>query len=376
MMISVLTGLLVISLVFATSIQLFFWAWCFRQLANYRLPIPEKERSSDQPPVSVIICAHNEAENLRRHLPFFLEQDYPRFEVLVINDHSNDKTLQVVLDIQNKYPTLRVLSVPVGQSKGKKAALSFGIQQASFETIFLSDADCKPISRQWLAVTQRSFLHDKTIVLGYGPYQKRRGWLNRFIRFEAFYTAIQYFSFALIGHPYMGVGRNLAYHRWVFHQANGFSNHAHLLSGDDDLLINQVATAENTAINIFPEARIYSIPKSSWRSYYIQKRRHLSVGRHYRWQHQLALGALAGSHAAFYGLSVLLLLMQPSWWPILTLNYLVRMGVVLQTSTKISKHLGERDLLPFIPLLDLAFLGYYCIFVPILLTGTRIQKWK
>lgn len=360
----------------ATLVQLFFWAWCFRYLANYQLKKTEKVPSSQLPPISIIICAHNEADNLRQHLPLFLEQDYPKFELLVINDHSNDKTLQVVLDIRDKYPTLRVLSVPTEQSKGKKAALSFGIQQASFETIFLSDADCKPVSRQWLAVTQRSFLQDKSIVLGYGPYQKRRGWLNRFIRFEAFYTAIQYFSLALFGHPYMGVGRNLAYHRRVFHQANGFSSHAHLLSGDDDLLINQVATAKNTAINIFPEARIYSIPKTSWRSYYIQKRRHLSVGRHYRWQHQLALGALSASHTAFYSLLLLLILMSPNWWPTLTLIYLVRMGVVLHTSAKISKHLGERDLLPYIPLLDLAFLGYYFLFVPTLLTGTRIQKWK
>jgi len=360
----------------ASVLQLWFWGIRFRHLANYQLPVPVLLPTADLPPVSIIICARNEADNLRNNLPLFLEQDYPFFEVLVVNDHSSDETEKVLLDIQQKYPILHVLSIKEKTTPGKKAALSLGIHKSSFDLLFLSDADCRPTGRQWLKVTQRSFQQGKSIVLGYGPYQKRDGWLNRFIRFEAFYTAIQYFSFAIAGHPYMGVGRNLAYHRRVFQHANGFSSHAHLASGDDDLLVNQMATAQHTTINLFPETRIVSAPPTSLGGYYIQKRRHLSVSSHYRWQHQIALGALAGSHFSFYGLSLLLVLMLPTWWPILTLNYLVRMGVVLHVSIGASKHLGERDLLPFLPLLDLAFLAYYLLFAPTLLTGSRIQKWK
>ncbi len=327
------------------------------------------------PPVSVILCARNEAENLKKNLPLFLEQDYPNFELIVVDDNSTDKTAAVVLEFQKKFSTLRLLSIRTQTSPGKKAALSLGIQQASFERLFLSDTDCRPQSRQWLKVMQRS-LSDSTIVLGYGPYLERSGWLNRFIRFEASYTAIQYFSFALAGHPYMGVGRNLAYHRSVFWQAKGFDKHVHLISGDDDLLVNQMAHAGNTTINLSPEARVYSAPATSWRGYYIQKRRHLSVGSHYRWQHQIALSTLALSHFAFYVLTVLLLILIPNWWHILTLNFLVRMGVVLHVSHGVSKHLGEQNLLPFLPLLDFLYLVYYIVFAPSLLTGSRIRKWK
>lgn len=373
---SVFLQLIGLALLLFTLVQFWFWFFRFRLLAKYKLPkLPQQEEAS-LPPLSVIICARNEEDNLRKNLPFFLQQDYPNFEVIVVDDNSSDKTAAVVLDFQKKFSTLRLLSIQSDTSPGKKAALSLGIQQASFERLFLSDTDCRPNSRQWLKVMQRSLTGSTKIVLGYGPYLTRSGWLNRFIRFEAFYTAIQYFSFALAGHPYMGVGRNLAYHQSVFWQAKGFSRHAHLMSGDDDLLVNQVADAENTTINVFPETRIYSDPASSWRGYYIQKRRHLSVSSHYRWQHQIALGALSFSHFAFYALSVLLLILSPAWWPILTLNYLVRMSVVLHVSSGASKHLGEQNLLPFLPLLDILYLGFYLVFAPSLLTGSRIRKWK
>lgn len=371
-----MTSWLVGLLAAASLLQLWFWGCRFGRLARYQLPTLPVVPDADFPPVSVIICARNEADNLRRNLPFFLEQDYPHFEVLVVNDHSFDETEKIILSFQKKYPILRLLSKPKEIPPGKKAALSIGIQKSSFEILFLSDADCRPISRQWLRTMQRSFTPPKAMVLGYGPYEKQRGWLNRFIRFEAFYTAIQYFSFALAGHPYMGVGRNLAYRRPLFDRADGFRRHAHLLSGDDDLFVNEVADARNTAINLFPDTRVYSEPKSSWRGYYIQKRRHLSVGSHYHWQHQFLLGALALSHFAFYALSVLLWIILPDGWIFLTLNYWVRMGVVLYVSDGASRHLGQRDLLPFVPLLDALFLVYYIVFAPFSLTGTRIRTWK
>ncbi|MEZ4983898.1 MAG: glycosyltransferase [Saprospiraceae bacterium] len=364
-------------LLFSTTlIQLWYWGVRFALLARYQLPSKKEKEAEPLPPVSIVISARNEAHNLRQNLPLFIAQDYPVFEIIVVNDHSEDETEKIILEFQKTCPTLHLLSKPAGIPPGKKAALNLGIQHTSFDTLFFSDADCQPISRQWLRKMQWSFQYPYKIVLGYGPYHKQSGWLNLFIRFEAFYTAIQYFSFALAGKPYMGVGRNLAYHKEIYLQAEGFSRHAHLLSGDDDLLVNQMATADNTTINLFPDTRVYSDPKTSLRGYYYQKRRHLSTGSHYRQSHQFALGALAASHFAFYVLTVALWILHPQWWLFLTLNYLVRIGVVLQTGYSASKHLGEHDLLPFLPLLDFLYLGYYIVFAPSLLTGSRIRRWK
>ncbi|MCB0615512.1 MAG: glycosyltransferase, partial [Phaeodactylibacter sp.] len=177
---------------------------------------------------------------MRRNLPFFLAQDYPEYEIIVVNDNSSDKTLEVLLDFQKKSPILRLIDINVSTPRGKKAALSKGVNAAKFEILLLSDADCRPASPQWLDFMQ-AFIRDRAkIGLGYSPYFRGKGILNAFIRFETVYSAIQYLSFAFMGLPYMGVGRNLCYRKSLFRGSGGFDSHAHIASGDDDLFINQV----------------------------------------------------------------------------------------------------------------------------------------
>jgi cellulose synthase/poly-beta-1,6-N-acetylglucosamine synthase-like glycosyltransferase len=366
---------LAILLFTATTVQLWFWGVRFFRLARYREPFPSED-GPPPPPVSVIICAHNEADHLRQHLPFFLAQDYPRYEVIVVDDHSTDETAQVVWSFQKKHPTLVLLKPEQVTPPGKKAALSWGIRNARFEWLVLSDADCRPAGPHWLQHIARQFQGGARLVLGASPYTWRRGWLNRFLRFEAFYTAIQYLSFALAGDPYMGVGRNLAYHRSVFRRAQGFRTHTHLMGGDDDLFVNQVAKDTPTRIVVHPDSLVYSDPVTTWRSYYYQKRRHLSVSRHYQPRHQWLLGALSLSHAAHYGLAVMLLVLAPHWWPFITMNYLVRMAVVFRAGAPLVRRLAVEDLLPWLPWLDLAYLAYYFLFAPALLTGSSTRQWK
>ncbi|MCB0636398.1 MAG: glycosyltransferase [Lewinella sp.] len=369
-----LLGLAII-LTLATIVQLWFWGVRFRGLVKYRGGPPADGPAVDRP-LSVIICAHNEAEKLRRNLPYFLNQAYPDYEVIVVDDHSTDETAQVVLSFQKKHPTLVLLKPEGVTPPGKKAALSWGIQNARFEWLVLSDADCRPAGPHWLQHIARQFQRGAYLVLGFSPYSRRRGWLNRFLRFEAFYTAIQYLSFALARDPYMGVGRNLAYHRSVFRRAAGFSTHAHLMGGDDDLFVNQVAKTTPTRIVVHPDSFVYSEPVTTWKSYYYQKRRHLSVSRHYQLRHQWLLGALSLSHATHYGLMVILLVLAPSWWPFIAMNYLARMVVVCRTGAPLLRRLDAEDLIPFLPLLDLAYLAFYFCFAPALITGSSTRQWK
>ena len=354
----------------ATAVQLIYWLFVFSRLAFYRQPDPP---SGPPEPVSIIICARNEEDNLRRNLPYFLAQDYPEYEVIVVNDNSSDKTFDVLLDFQKKSNILRLIDVQVNTPRGKKAALSKGIKAAKFEILLLSDADCRPASPQWLVFMQ-AFIRDRAqIGLGYSPYFRGEGILNAFIRFETTYSAIQYLSFALMGLPYMGVGRNLCYRKSLFRGSGGFDSHAHIASGDDDLFVNQVATRANTRVILSPQAFVFSEPKSSWRGYYRQKSRHLTTGTSYRLAHQLALGLLSASHFGHYACGIALILFHSSESTVF-FNYLARIVVVSAMYILILRKLHDSSLIRWIPFLDVLYACSYLVFAPALLKTK--EKWK
>ena len=257
---------------------------------------------------------------------------------------------------------------------GKKYALAKGIDTAKHDVLLLTDADCYPCHENWLR-EMRSVIKDPVeIGLGYSPYRRKPGWLNRWIRFETVYTAIQYLSFALHGMPYMGVGRNLIYRKRLFRLVGGFQQHAHIASGDDDLFITAAATHQNVAIVLQPSSFVVSTPKLSWRDYYRQKSRHYTTGKHYRPLHQLMLGALSLTHFLHYfGGIVLILKISTMFVSILFIG--LRMLVLLYFYRLILKKLHEKDLWPWIPIMDIILVGHYLVFAPALLTG-KTNSWK
>lgn len=235
-------------------------------------------------PLSVVICAKNEAQNLQHNLPAILKQDYPDFEVIVVNDLSTDTTTDILTNLQQQYDHLKVVTIsePEPSLKGKRNALQKGIAAANNAYIILTDADCQPTSHQWLQLMSQPFAQGKDISIGYSPYTKAGGLLNWAIQYETFITGLQYLSFAIAGLPYMGVGRNMGYAKQVFEQSKVFQNTGNIHSGDDDLVVNEWATKKNTSVVINQDAFTYSMPKTTWNDWWRQKRRHSNTGWYYR----------------------------------------------------------------------------------------------
>ncbi len=330
--------------------------------------------TTDCPPVSIVICARNEAHNLRKNLPLILNQNYRSFEVVVVNDDSTDDTAQVLLDFQQKYSYIRIINISNKKNLdiGKKAALSKGIEAAQHEILLLTDADCAPVSEWWLQKMQQTIRGDIEIGLGYGPYNKGAGLLNKFIHYETVYTAIQYLSFALGKQTYMGVGRNLIYQKKLYYQANGFSGHKHIASGDDDLFVKDVARKNNVNIIIDSDTFMYSEPKQTWKAYYRQKVRHLSTSTVYRPYHQLLLGALSASHFLHYVTFFLFILKFSIIFAVVI--YMVRIMVLLFLFSRLLRLLDSPLSIRWIPILDTLYVFFYLFFLPSLFTGKN-NRW-
>lgn len=354
-------------------IQLYFTIVIHRKLSTYK--IGESETAVESP-VSIIICARNELENLKNNLGLFLSQEHPDFEVVVVNDCSNDGTDWYLKDLTAQYKHLKVVTLSDHPrfKHGKKFAVTLGIKASKNENMIFSDADCRPSSNQWLRIMQSQFINGTEIVLGYSPYERTGGLLNRIIRFETFTTALNYLSFALAGMPYMGVGRNLAYKKSLFFKGKGFASHMHILSGDDDLFVNQNANATNTRVEIHPDAQVWSEPKHTYSAYFNQKLRHQGAGKAYQSEHKKILGLQGASGVLFYLFLIALIVIKAQWWLILSV-YLIRMVVQLIVYVSCFKKLNCPDLIWWMPILDIIYYFYLLILSFTSLFKKRLE-WK
>ena len=362
--------ILFVIFVFAIVTQLFYALFFFIRLSFYK----EKSHPFNKG-ISVIICAKNEADMLSLNLTSFLEQDYPEYEVIVVDDQSEDGTRYILKDLEKKYFNLKVVTIDphVNSREGKKFALSIGIKTAKYDYVLLSDADCKAHSKNWISLMTSAF-DNKEIVLGISPYEKTKGVLNKFIRFDEFIVMLQYLSYALTKIPYMGVGRNLAYKKTLFFSVKGFASHIHIPSGDDDLFIKDVATKDNVAIQIHREADIFSQPKITFLDWFHQRKRHISTSKYYKNIHKILLFFFPFSQFLFWFSSILLFVFHPN---LIIISSLFSFRIVLYYSVyfPIMKKLRQFDLFFIYPIMEFLSLFVQLFFV---LLNIRYKKisWK
>ncbi|MCZ8143663.1 glycosyltransferase [Flavobacterium sp.] len=338
----------------AVAVQFLYYVFIFGKFAFQKA----QQGAPKRIPVSVIVCAKNEAENVLKLVPLLAEQDYPQFEIVLIDDASSDDTLAHFEHFETVYPNIKLVKVENNEAfwGNKKFALTLGIKAAKYEYLLFTDADCYPTSNQWIKEMTGHFTAQKTIVLGYGAYEKVKGsFLNMLIRFETLLTAIQYFAWARLGKPYMGVGRNMAYKREEFFRVRGFMDHMKIRSGDDDLFINQAANGKNTVCSYTAESFTYSQPKTKFKDWFQQKRRHVATAQHYKGFDSFQLGVFYLSQLLFLLTPIALLAFQYQWIIVLSLigfRYIFCWIVLGMAAGK----LKEKDVMYFYPLIEIVLI--------------------
>lgn len=328
-------------------------------------------------PISVIVCAKNEEENVKNFVPLLAEQNYPDFEIVLIDDASSDETLEVFEAFEKQYSNIKLVKVENNEAfwGNKKFALTLGIKAAKNEYLLFTDADCYPKSNDWIKEMSAQFTMKKTIVLGYGAYEKiSNSFLNKIIRFETLLTAIQYFSWAKLGKPYMGVGRNMAYKREEFFKTNGFIDHMKIRSGDDDLFINQAANSENTTVCYTPESFTYSKPKTSFKDWFTQKRRHVATAKHYKAFDRSQLSMFYATQLLFIILPIILLAFQFQWIIVLSLIGFRYLFAWLSLGFAAGK-LKEKDVMYWFPIIEIILI-FTQLNVFITNTFSKPVQWK
>jgi len=356
-----------------TFIQLFYYLFFFLRLAIFKT---RPKNISQTHPVSVIICARDEAANLVKNLPGALVQEYKTtHEVIVVNDNSLDESKYILEEYQRTFKQLQLIELKQEARfiPGKKFPLSIGIKTAKHEIVLLTDADCVPASEFWIEKMQDGFNNGIEIVLGYGAMHKKKGFFNKIVRWETFHTALQYLSFAKAGMAYMGVGRNLSYKKSVFFRHKGFSAHNHVPGGDDDLFINNAATKKNTTIVIDKDSFTLSEPPNNWKQWISQKKRHYTTSKYYKPLHKFLLGLYAFSLFLFYPLFITSLFIFS--WKLTLIAFAIRFIAQAFVIFKTTDKLDEKDLFPWFVFFDLWMFFYYSMFATSLFKKPS-KKWK
>jgi len=310
-----------------------------------------------------------------------LQQEYPDFEVIVINDGSTDETQTLLNDLCVEYQNLRTTFVPVGANNlsTKKLGLTLGIKAAKNELLLFTDADCMPEDNTWIARMARNFTPETDFILGYGAYLNKKGLLNRLITYDTLFIALQYLGMAIARKPYMGVGRNMAYRKETFFAHKGFASTLNLISGDDDLLVNKASNSKNTKVEIAPDSITWSEPSITFGEWFFQKERHLSVSSYYKASSKFRLFLEPMTRGLFY-LALILSFVFGGLIIIISaaVLFLARLILQLIIINNSSRHFGERKYLFLLPVFDifLPLVSLYILTFGRITSKEKSVRWK
>ncbi|MFM6965597.1 MAG: glycosyltransferase [Sphingomonadales bacterium] len=355
---------------FFALIQLTYVFYFYARLAYRRQN--NATQTSHFPPVSVIIAARNESDNLYEHLPTILSQDYPQYEVIVVNNQSIDDSNWILTAFAQQFPQLKVVEISKSPhlKPGKKLPITLGIKAAAYEHFLLTDADCLPQSNQWIKQMISAIQVNQQFVIGYSPFTKTKGFLNKLVRFDNTWQSASSFAFALGDLAFKANGRNLAYTKNLFQKVNGFKSHYAISPGDDDLLLQDALRHTKIAVVQDPATFVRSAAPTTWREWFSQKAKyHISSAR-YPFIKKLVLGIYPLS-LIFYWISFVVLSFNMNYLPLSVSIFISVLIFKWWLQGLCFKRLGEQKLLLFFPLWDL----FYSILMPIIYYISERQKY-
>lgn len=302
-------------------------------VVRYKGPLSrkKKENSQNQPPVSVVLIAQNDAEWLRTNLVYLLEQDYPDFEVVVVDYLSNDDTKFVLQLLSENYKHLKIVSFCQNSNGyvGKKFPFSIGIKSAKNDVLLLADPDCMPkdlVNFCWIREMVKGYVHDKVdIVLGYCGIHSKASLFNWLQQYDNLDYSVEYLSSAIRHHPFTGNGRNLSYRRSLFMKHDGFIYHYNIPDGADDMFVNSNARKHNTSVVLAPGSYTMVEPKKSLHQWHLYRKHRTVTHTFYKFGLKLRRLIRPINVLLFYLAGVALLLWGSLPWEILAGVLLVKL---------------------------------------------------
>ncbi|MDP5105709.1 MAG: glycosyltransferase [Polaribacter sp.] len=344
-------------------------------LASFLSKVKRPRKTKIEIPVSVIILVKNQGENIRNLLPLIIEQTHSNFEIVLIDNASSDETSDIIESFAEKHSNIKIVTVENNEAfwASKKYALTLGIKASKYDHLLFTDADCHPVSKDWITEMSRNYTSKKAIILGYKKYKKENTFLNLFIRFENLTTAIKCFGFSKRNLSYMAFNGNYAYNKATFFKVNGFINHMKINFGEANLFIRDASTKENTTICLSENSFIETDAPTSFSKWFADKKDVDSIKKDYKFKHRFLLNGFTFTKVLFYALAITLLF---TYSYTLTLSviafYFITNYIIIGLS---AKKLNEPQIIFFVPFLEIGLLLFQ-ISIFIVNLKSKPNHWK
>lgn len=330
-------------------IQLYYFLVPYSRLFKSNKIQNKLQENTNCPPLSVIIVTKDSASMLKDNLPAILEQDYPEFEVIVVNDESAGEDEDILKILGSRYRHLYRTFIPKSARyvSRKKLGVAMGIKASKYDWIVVTEPYCKPESKDWLRSLSRNFVPGTDIVLGYCNYSYGKGIFAKRIIADMLMVSMRFLGKAIGGNPYMGIGRNMAYRKDIYLQHKGFYNQLTLSRGDDDLFINEIADSRNTKVCVNSNSIMrMPLPKyrKTWRD---DKIGYEVTGNHYKGTARIS-NSLETWSASLFNLSVIVALcigiLNKEWifTSCIFAAWLIRTITAMTVFFKTAKAMGEK----------------------------------
>jgi glycosyltransferase involved in cell wall biosynthesis len=354
-------------------LQLIYYVFVYGKVSRYRLP----EENYNFPPVSVVLVTKDEQENLKERLPVILEQQYPDFEVVIVNNASSDETEFVLKVFQKIYPQLKVVNLyseAPNKFLGKKYPLSIGIKSAKNDCVLLTNVNCVPNSLFWIMNMVRGLSQTRNTIIGFNFYEREKTLFNSLVQYDTIINAINYGGMALLGNPYKATGDNIIISREEFFNSGSFLSLYNVACGDMELYVNRITKGKKTSVILNEEAYIKTETPQSFSLWCRYKKRNIKTAYYYKFLDKLLVAIPSWTTLFFYATFVTLFLLNFPWQWILT-GCILKFAIQIIFFQNASKVLMKNNLCIFAPLFEIFFLVFNTI-MGISVLFSRKDRWE
>ena len=331
---------------------------------------------AEKKPLSLILTIRNEEENLKNNLPKILSLENIDFEMVVVDDFSQDNSYLILGLLKDRYKRLTISALNQETKFSTKLALNIAIKATNNKWILTVPVSLAEVAAEWLDYISQATNNEKNVVIGYSTVARSKGFYNRLTRIENYFSYLKSTGYILNGIPFVYSVENVAFQKEKYFEIGGFGQKVTEHYANLELVINSFIRKKTTAVLFNKESSIRKTEVVKRADYFDLLKKSIRIESHLSSSKRVILFLIEFGKLLFLPIAAFVIVLLPELWIILA----GLMGFIFTPYLFIIKitqnRLNERKI--FIPSLvyDLLMPYYKLFFRWHFNRRSRKNRWK